>query len=125
LSWGVISRDPNRVVRALQQQMQQHQSHDRRATALVLASSVITPFEASLFDDGDENDPDNTNMNPYEPNGDNDNESSGPGRGGAGYGSSSSSPLAVPPDTRLVLGVNKYSHDTTLVAADAAMPCLG
>ena len=30
-----------------------------------------------------------------------------------------SSSLAVPPDTKLVLGINKYSHDTTLCAADA------
>lgn len=29
-------------------------------------------------------------------------------------------PLAVDPATRLVLGVNKYSHDTALTAADAA-----
>jgi predicted NodU family carbamoyl transferase len=31
-----------------------------------------------------------------------------------------SSSLAVPPDTQLVLGLNKYSHDTTLCAANAA-----
>jgi carbamoyltransferase len=30
-----------------------------------------------------------------------------------------SSSLAVPPDTKLVLGLNKYSHDTTLCAADS------
>ena len=30
-----------------------------------------------------------------------------------------SSSLAVPPDTKLVLGLNKYSHDTSLCAADA------
>jgi predicted NodU family carbamoyl transferase len=70
-----------------------------------------------LFDDGDENDPDITNVNPYEPNDDNDNESMGRRGGSTGY---INSPLAVPPDTRLVLGVNKYSHDTTLVAADSA-----
>jgi hypothetical protein len=29
-------------------------------------------------------------------------------------------PLAVPPSTQLVLGINKYSHDTTLCAADAS-----
>ena len=29
------------------------------------------------------------------------------------------SSLAVPPDTQLVLGINKYSHDTALCAADA------
>jgi hypothetical protein len=28
-------------------------------------------------------------------------------------------PLAAPPSTKLILGINKYSHDTTLVAADA------
>lgn len=31
----------------------------------------------------------------------------------------SSSSLSVPPDTRLVLGLNKYTHDTSLCAADA------
>ena len=35
-------------------------------------------------------------------------------------GDEGSSPLAVAPDTQLVLGLNKYSHDTTLCAADAA-----
>ena len=29
-------------------------------------------------------------------------------------------PLAVPSDTRLILGINKYSHDTTVCAADAS-----
>lgn len=29
-------------------------------------------------------------------------------------------PLACPPDTRLVIGLNKYSHDTSICAADAA-----
>lgn len=29
------------------------------------------------------------------------------------------SPLRVPPDTKLVLGINKYSHDTSICAADA------
>lgn len=28
-------------------------------------------------------------------------------------------PLAAPPSTKLILGINKYSHDTTLCAADA------
>lgn len=28
-------------------------------------------------------------------------------------------PLAAPPSTQLILGINKYSHDTTLCAADA------
>ncbi len=28
-------------------------------------------------------------------------------------------PLACPPDTKLVLGLNKYSHDTTICVADA------
>jgi carbamoyltransferase len=32
---------------------------------------------------------------------------------------SESSSLACPPDTKLVIGLNKYSHDTTLCAADA------
>ena len=35
-------------------------------------------------------------------------------------GDEEKSPLAVPPDTKLVVGLNKYSHDTTICAADAA-----
>ena len=31
-----------------------------------------------------------------------------------------SSPLAVPADTKLVVGINKYSHDTSLCASDAS-----
>lgn len=87
-------------------------SRQRWATGW-LASSVITPFEAGLFDDDDNYDPDDSNVNPYEPNGDDNNLDSG-------YVASGASPLAVSADTRLVLGVNKYSHDTTLVAADSA-----
>ena len=30
------------------------------------------------------------------------------------------SPMSVPPDTKLVVGINKYSHDMSLCAADAA-----
>jgi len=48
-----------------------------------------TPFDVSLYDD-DENNPFITSMNK----------------------------LACPPNTKLVLGINKYSHDTTLCAAN-------
>ena len=54
---------------------------------------VDTPFDASFYDDEYSN-------NPF---GDSTDESS----------------LAVPLDTKLVLGINKYSHDTTICAADA------
>jgi predicted NodU family carbamoyl transferase len=55
----------------------------------IVASS--TPFEAGFYDDG----------NPY----------SAP--------SADESSLAVAPDTRLVIGLNKYSHDASICAADA------
>jgi predicted NodU family carbamoyl transferase len=90
--------------------------NSRGGGATWLASSVITPFEASLFDDNDD-DPEKSNVNPYQPD-DDDNDNSNNVE--SGYVASVASPLAVPPATRLVLGVNKYSHDTTLVAADAA-----
>lgn len=35
-------------------------------------------------------------------------------------GGDATSPLAVSPDTKLVLGLNKYSHDTSICAANAA-----
>ena len=54
---------------------------------------VDTPFDASFYDDEYSN-------NPF---GDSSDEGS----------------LAVPLDTKLVLGINKYSHDTTICAADA------
>lgn len=48
-----------------------------------------TPFELDFYDDKD--------GNPYD----------------------SESPLACPADTKLVVGLNKYSHDTSICAADA------
>jgi carbamoyltransferase len=39
--------------------------------------------------------------------------------GNTGDDDASRSPLAVSPDTRLVLGINKYTHDTALCAANA------
>lgn len=54
------------------------------------AASTQTPFESNLYD------------NPYE---DDDSEVSS---------------LAEPPDTKLVIGINKYTHDTSICAADAA-----
>lgn len=56
-----------------------------------------TPFDASLYDDMDNN--------PFGLSTDDDDEED--------------RSLAVPPDTQLVLGLNKYSHDTTICAADA------
>lgn len=51
-----------------------------------------TPFDASLYDDDDET------ANPF---------------------TSTVNYLAAPPDTELVIGLNKYSHDTSICAADA------
>ena len=55
-----------------------------------------TPFDLDLYGDLDES------SNPFQPSDDED-----------------PSPLAQDPSTKLVLGINKYSHDTTLCAANA------
>jgi hypothetical protein len=52
-----------------------------------------TPFDASFYDDDEES------ANPF---------------------TSNLNSLAVAPNTEIVLGLNKYSHDTTLCAADAS-----
>jgi len=52
-----------------------------------------TPFDASFYEDDEET------ANPF---------------------SSNINSIAVPPNTDVVLGINKYSHDTTLCAADAS-----
>jgi len=62
-----------------------------------------TPFEAGFYDDDDGD----NEGNPYDV-GDIE---TGTARSAAG--------ASLPPDTLLVLGLNKYSHDTTLCAADA------
>lgn len=66
-----------------------------------------TPFDLDLYDnisdDGD--DALDAASNPFAPS--------------EGDGVDPDHPLAVPHDTRLVLGINKYSHDATLCAADA------
>ena len=54
-----------------------------------------TPFEVDYYDDMN---------NPYD---------------GRTDGSQPLSSLAVPPDTKLVVGLNKYSHDATICAANA------
>ena len=59
-----------------------------------------TPFDLNLYDD-DGKDLDESS-NPFQPREDD-----------------ITSPLAVDPSTKLVLGINKYSHDTTLCAANA------
>ena len=53
-----------------------------------------TPFELDYYDDM---------SNPF----------------GSDLSSSSSSSLSCPPGTKLVIGLNKYSHDTTICAANA------
>lgn len=52
-----------------------------------------TPFDASLYDDDEET------ANPF---------------------TSTINYLAAPPNTKLVIGLNKYSHDTSICAADVA-----
>ena len=68
-------------------------NNNRETTSL-----LSTPFEADLYSSDDNFD----SNNPFEQ--------------GIKTGDS---PLEVPPDTKLVLGLNKYSHDTTLCAANA------
>lgn len=63
-----------------------------------------TPFESGLYDNGADSDEDG---NPYD--------QPSP-RGG---GTRRERPLKVHPDTKLVVGLNKYSHDTSICAADA------
>ena len=57
-----------------------------------LSCLYSTPFDASLYDNEDD-------LNPF---------------------ASALSPLALPPSTNIVLGLNKYSHDTSICAADAS-----
>ena len=77
-------------------------SHQRPANQPSVSSTLLrsTPFDASLYDDNDGADDlaSLASANPF---------------------SADISPLAVSPDTKLVLGLNKYSHDTTICAADA------
>jgi len=76
----------------------QHSISSSTRTSSTLLRS--TPFDASLYDDNDASDDlaSLASANPF---------------------SVDISPLAVSPDTKLVLGLNKYSHDTTICAADA------
>ena len=77
--------------------------HVKRAVAFTSPSLSLsttttrfsTPFDASLYDNLDDDDDES---NPF---------------------TSNLNPLAASPDTKLILGLNKYSHDTTLCAADA------
>lgn len=74
----------------------QHRSRSSSSSTLLRS----TPFDASLYDgnDGADDLASLESANPF---------------------SVDASPLAVSPGTKLVLGLNKYSHDTTLCAADA------
>lgn len=56
-----------------------------------------TPFELDYYSSDDDDDDDGSNP----------------------YSFQSNNPLACPPDTKLILGLNKYSHDTSLCAANA------
>jgi len=88
----------------LQPQQQQQQQQQSRPPLLLSANPFSsrttklrsTPFDLDMYDDLD---------NPFQPSdGDEDN---------------NLPPLAVDPSTRLTLGINKYSHDTSLCAADS------
>ena len=57
-----------------------------------------TPFELDYYEDAE---------NPFG------------SEGSSSVNSDYSSKLACPPDTKLVIGLNKYTHDTSLCAADA------
>eukprot|EP00984_Skeletonema_dohrnii_P031585 scaffold24227_cov83-Skeletonema_dohrnii-CCMP3373.AAC.1 len=70
----------------------QHFKHARGAL-------YSTPFDLDLYNDNNDDDDDSNNI-------DSEQEDLRP-------------PLAAPPSTQLILGINKYSHDTTLCAADA------
>ena len=65
-----------------------------------------TPFDLDLYSNDDDDDDDGDKDN----NDDDDDTSEE---------DINRSPLAAPPSTQLILGINKYSHDTTLCAADA------
>ncbi|KAL3800370.1 hypothetical protein HJC23_003666 [Cyclotella cryptica] len=60
-----------------------------------------TPFDLDMYDPSEDSELD-ASSNPFQPEDD----------------EFDASPLAVDPDTKLVLGINKYSHDTTLCAAN-------
>ena len=74
------------------------------------ASSILhsTPFDLDMYDNFNTNNDDDEELtdvtNPYQPSDSDD---------------SQQSPLAQPPSTNLTLGINKYSHDTTLIAANS------
>lgn len=72
-----------------------HTQNDHGSSPFTSTSSTAlrstTPFDASMYE--------NEDINPF---------------------ASSLNPLAAPEDTKIVLGLNKYSHDTALCAADAS-----
>lgn len=73
-------------------------SHHQKLKYILLRS---TPFDVSLYDSGDDKDDNGANER-IDPLG------------------SEFRELAVPPGTNIVVGINKYSHDTSLCAADAS-----
>ncbi|KAL7469084.1 hypothetical protein ACHAXS_009335 [Conticribra weissflogii] len=86
-------------------------NHLRKSTS---TPTVVqsTPFDLDLYSPDDDNDRElDASSNPFQPNDDDDTSS---------QEQLLRSPLAAPPQTKLVLGINKYSHDTTLCAADAS-----
>ena len=83
--------------------------HHHGASSILLHS---TPFDLDMYDNFNTNNNDddeelNDVTNPYQPSSDSND-----------FSPSHQSPLAQPPSTNLTLGINKYSHDTTLIAAN-------
>jgi hypothetical protein len=108
LSWQNISRDSAGAFAFLSppptfcshQHPAKNQQHSSSSTTTTpLHQLYSTPFDLDLYSDNDDLNDDSSK--------DDDEEEDRP-------------PLAVDPSTQLILGINKYSHDTTLCAADAS-----
>lgn len=101
----VVAWSPRLPGRAALLRAQRASSHPTKpnSAATVLSS---TPFESGLYDTDDDDDEFAGESNPYR--------SSRQGGGGK-----RERPLKAPPGTKLCVGLNKYSHDTSICAADA------
>mmetsp|Transcript_46767 Transcript_46767/g.113984 ORF Transcript_46767/g.113984 Transcript_46767/m.113984 type:complete len:1053 (-) Transcript_46767:41-3199(-) len=86
--------------------------HRLRYHHTITALHVSTPFELEYYTDDDNENGGDNNSNNNKDNGDDDDDSSF-------AEPPPSPPLACPRGTKLVIGLNKYSHDTSICAADA------
>ena len=80
----------------------QHFKPSSSSSPPLLHQLYSTPFDLDLYNSDDDNDDDQSNNNDDPSENDED----------------LRPPLAAHPSTKLILGINKYSHDTTLCAAD-------